>query len=103
MITLDGNWYEPWDENDPKDVEVAERAKEFEIGRFADPVYGTGDYPASMRVQLGDRLPQFTQEEKGVVRGSSEVYGMNSYTTFYGQGSRGRSGAIRLSREHRVP
>jgi beta-glucosidase len=64
MITLDGNWYELWDENDTKDVEVAERAKEFEIGRFADPVYGTSDYPASMRVQLGNRLPQFTQEEK---------------------------------------
>ncbi|KAL2784664.1 glycoside hydrolase superfamily [Aspergillus keveii] len=83
MITLDGNWYEPWDENDPKDIEAAERAKEFEIGWFADPVYGKGDYPASMRAQLGERLPRFTKEEKRVVRGSSEVYGMNSYTAFY--------------------
>jgi beta-glucosidase len=83
MITLDGNWYEPWDENDPEDIEAAERAKEFEIGWFANPVYGKGDYPSSMRAQLGDRLPRFTEEEKRVVRGSSEVYGMNSYTAFY--------------------
>ncbi|KAL2856711.1 glycoside hydrolase superfamily [Aspergillus pseudodeflectus] len=83
MITLDGNWYEPWDENDAKDVEAAERTKEFEISGFADPVYGTGDYPASMRPPLGDRLPQFIQDEKRVVRGSLEVYGMNPFTTFY--------------------
>ncbi|KAJ4210746.1 hypothetical protein NW759_013050 [Fusarium solani] len=84
-ITLDGNWYEPWDGNDDRDVEAAERAKEFEIGWFADPIYGKGecDYPASMRAQLGNRLPQFTAEEKALVRGSSEVYGMNSYTAFF--------------------
>jgi beta-glucosidase len=89
MITLDRNWYEPWDESDSKDIEAAERAKEFEIGRFADPVYGKGDYPASMRTQLGDRLPRFTEEEKRAVRGSSEVYGMNSYTAFYARHLKG--------------
>lgn len=84
MITLDGNWYEPWDVSDPEDVAAAERAKEFEIGWFADPVYGKeGDYPASMRAQLGDRLPRFTPEEKALVQGSSDFYGMNSYTSFY--------------------
>ncbi|KAF9876717.1 putative beta-glucosidase protein [Colletotrichum karsti] len=85
MITLDGNWYEPWDENDPRDVEAAERAKDFEIGWFAEPLYGKGecDYPKSMRAQLGERLPRFTDEEKRLVKGSSEFYGMNSYTTFF--------------------
>ncbi|KAH8201339.1 hypothetical protein TruAng_004507 [Truncatella angustata] len=83
MITLHGNWNEPWDENDPKDVEAAQRAQEFEIAWFADPLYKTGDYPASMRAQLGDRLPKFTPEESKLVLGSSEAYGMNSYTAFY--------------------
>lgn len=84
-ITLHGNWSEPWDVKDPADVEAAERAREFEIAWFADPLYGTGpvDYPASMRKQLGDRLPMFTEEEKRLVRGSSEFYGMNTYTSFY--------------------
>jgi beta-glucosidase len=82
-ITLHGNYSEPWDVNDPSDVEAAERAREFEIAWYGDPVYKTGDYPASMRAQLGDRLPSFTTEESALVLGSSDFYGMNSYTTFY--------------------
>lgn len=91
MITLDGNWYEPWDALDDNDKAAAERAKDFEIGWFAEPLYGKGDcdYPASMRAQLGDRLPYFTAEEKEVVRGSSECYGMNSYTAFYARHLKG--------------
>lgn len=83
MITLDGNWYEPWDHGDPRDVEAAQRAMDFEIGWFAEPLYGDGDYPASMRERLGTLLPRFTEEEKRLVRGSSEFYGINSYTTFF--------------------
>ncbi|KZM20265.1 Beta-glucosidase [Ascochyta rabiei] len=82
-ITLHGNYSEPWDVNDPKDVEAAQRAREFEIAWFADPIYGSGDYPASMRAQLGSRLPSFTAEEKDLVQGSSDFYGMNTYTTFF--------------------
>lgn len=85
MITLHGNWSEPWDENDPRDVAAAQRKNEFEIGWYADPLYGKGevDYPACMRAQLGERLPRFTEEEKKLIRGSSEFYGMNSYSAFY--------------------
>ncbi|KAI4591762.1 hypothetical protein KJ359_012627 [Pestalotiopsis sp. 9143b] len=83
MITLHGNWNEPWDASDPRDVAAAQRAQEFEIAWFADPLYKTGDYPASMRAQLGDRLPRFTPEESALVLGSSDAYGMNSYTAFY--------------------
>lgn len=82
-ITLHGNWSEPWDAASDLDQEAAERAREFEIAWFADPIYRTGDYPASMRAQLGDRLPTFSEAEKKLVLGSSDFYGMNSYTTFY--------------------
>lgn len=82
-ITLHGNFSEPWDAADPEDVEAAQRALEFEIAWFADPIYGSGDYPSSMRAQLGSRLPTFTPEEKELVRGSSDFYGMNTYTTFF--------------------
>lgn len=82
-ITLHGNYSEPWDVDDPLDVKAAERAREFEIAWYADPVHKTGDYPASMRAQLGDRLPHFTPEESKLVLGSSDFYGMNSYTTFF--------------------
>ena len=45
-----------------------------------DPIY-LGDYPAYMKEMLGDRLPRFTPEELALVHGSSEFYGMNTYTT----------------------
>ncbi|KAG6845054.1 hypothetical protein H0H87_001391 [Tephrocybe sp. NHM501043] len=34
-----------------------------------------------MREVLGDRQPQFTTEELAIVKGSSDFYGMNTYTT----------------------
>ncbi|TPX11626.1 uncharacterized protein E0L32_007605 [Thyridium curvatum] len=85
MITLSGDWCEPWDQDDPLDLEATKRAMDFDIGWFADPLYGKGecDYPASMRAQLGDRLPCFTAEEQRLIRGSSEFYGMNSYTSHF--------------------
>lgn len=45
-----------------------------------DPIY-LGYYPEYMKTMLGDRLPVFTPEELAVVKGSSDFYGMNTYTT----------------------
>lgn len=81
-ITLNGDATFPWDPRDPKDVEAANRKIEFAISWFADPVY-FGEYPESMRKQLGDRLPTFTEEEKALVKGSNDFYGMNHYTADY--------------------
>jgi beta-glucosidase len=58
-----------------KDVAAAQRSLEFWIGWYADPVYLTGDYPESMKKQLGDRLPKFTEEEKKLLKGSGDFYG----------------------------
>ncbi|OAA55585.1 beta-glucosidase [Niveomyces insectorum RCEF 264] len=78
-ITLNGDATYPWDPEDPEDVAAAERKIEFAISWFADPIY-FGHYPASMRAQLGDRLPTFTDEERALVQGSNDFYGMNHYT-----------------------
>jgi beta-glucosidase len=78
-ITLNGDAVYPWDQEDPLDVEAAERKLEFSISWFADPIYH-GHYPASMVKQLGDRLPTFTKEELDLVVGSNDFYGMNHYT-----------------------
>ena len=45
-----------------------------------DPIY-LGNYPEYMKQILGNRLPEFTSEEWTVVKGSSDFYGMNTYTT----------------------
>jgi len=34
-----------------------------------------------MREVLGDRMPDFTPDEWALVKGSSDFYGMNTYTT----------------------
>jgi len=65
-----------------EDKAAAQRSLEFFLAWFADPVW-KGDYPAVMRERLGDRLPGFTDEEKQMVRGSSDFFGLNHYTTMY--------------------
>lgn len=81
-ITLNGDWAEPWDPEEPADVDGAQRKLEFSIAWFADPIYH-GDFPLSMREQLGDRLPRFTPEERALVQGSNDFYGMNHYSADY--------------------
>ncbi|KAF9258336.1 glycoside hydrolase family 1 protein [Marasmius fiardii PR-910] len=78
-ITLNGDWQMPWDDT-PENIAAAQHALDFAIGWFADPVY-LGHYPPYMREVLGDRMPDFTPEEWKVVKGSSDFYGMNTYTT----------------------
>ncbi len=96
-LTLNGDWQMPWDDNPESepcsstkvytyhlffrpDVEAAQHALDTAIGWFADPIY-LGQYPPYLRQMLGDRLPEFTDEEIRLVQGSSDFYGMNTYTT----------------------
>lgn len=37
-IVLNGYYYEPWDADNPQDVEAAQRRLEFYIGWFGDPI-----------------------------------------------------------------
>ncbi|KAF8919779.1 glycoside hydrolase family 1 protein [Mucidula mucida] len=78
-ITLNGDWQMPWDDS-PENIEAAQHALDIAIGWFADPIY-LGHYPPYMRTMLGNRLPEFTDEELKLVKGSSDFYGMNTYTT----------------------
>ena len=92
-ITNNCDWREPLTDS-PADRAAAERALEFFLAWFADPVY-KGDYPASMKERLGKRLPAFTAEEQQLIKGSSDFFGLNHYTTMYAadatQGSDGGS------------
>jgi len=42
-----------------------------------------GDYPRSMRLLVGDRLPKFSMEQSRMVNGSFDFVGFNHYTTYY--------------------
>lgn len=80
-VTNNCDWRAPLTDNE-EDRQAAQRAVEFFLGWFADPVY-TGDYPAVMRERLGDRLPRFTTRESELLQDSADFFGLNHYSTMY--------------------
>lgn len=50
--------------------------------RILDPVV-YGDYPKIMRELVGNRLPNFTEDEKNMVAGSTDFIGINYYTSHF--------------------
>jgi len=80
-ITNNCDWREPRTDS-AADRAAAERSLEFFLGWFADPIY-RGDYPEVMRARVGARLPRFSDEDRALVRGSSDFFGLNHYTTMF--------------------
>ncbi|KAG4440631.1 hypothetical protein IFR05_003890 [Cadophora sp. M221] len=85
-IVLNGHMYEPFDVDSVADQAAAPHRMEFYLGWFADPIFLGQDYPASMRAQLGSRLPTFTTDELKLLRQSvhlNDFFGLNHYSTKY--------------------
>ncbi len=80
-ITNNCDWREPLSDSQA-DQDAAQLAMEFFLGWFGDPIY-FGDYPASMRARVKDRLPVFSEEDLALIKGSSDFFGLNHYTTLY--------------------
>nr|QWJ73448.1 beta-thioglucoside glucohydrolase 4-6 [Isatis tinctoria] len=79
---LIGRWFVPLDETSKLDKAAAERAFQFFVGWFLEPlVYGK--YPKIMRDIVGDRLPEFTPQQSDLVKGSLDFLGLNYYLTQY--------------------
>lgn len=81
-ITNNCDWRAPLTDS-PADQAAAQRAVEFFLGWFADPIFKSGDYPPVMRELVGDRLPVFTPEESTALLGSADFFGLNHYTAAY--------------------
>ncbi|RYC79091.1 Beta-glucosidase 1B [Fusarium oxysporum f. sp. narcissi] len=81
-IAISGDYFEPWDSEDPKDHEAAETRMQFWHGWFANPMLLAQDYPSVMRAQLGNRLPTFTKAQLALLRETElDFYAMNYYTS----------------------
>ncbi|KAK2842328.1 hypothetical protein Q5P01_012528 [Channa striata] len=91
-ISLSGDWGEPVDISNQKDIEAAERYVQFYLGWFATPIFH-GDYPQVMKdfigrksVQQGlgtSRLPTFSPQEKSYIKGTCDFLGIAHFTTRY--------------------
>ncbi|KAK3091544.1 hypothetical protein FSP39_020649 [Pinctada imbricata] len=89
-ITLNTDNMHPKEEKNASHKAAAERAQQFNLGWFANPIFGTGDYPEVMKeyimkksrkLKLLPRLPTFNDEEKQKLKGSADFLGLNQYTT----------------------
>ncbi|TXG48440.1 hypothetical protein EZV62_027734 [Acer yangbiense] len=63
-----------------EDKSAAARRLDFQLGWYLHPIY-YGDYPEVMRKKLGDQLPEFTQEDKDLLRNTLDFIGLNHYTS----------------------
>lgn len=80
-IIMAATWWHPGTRQD-RDFLAAKRALTFTIGWTLDPLT-TGDYPQMMKDIVGDRLPQFTEEEKKMIAGTYDYLGITHYTTIF--------------------
>ncbi len=77
------NWFEPRTPTSHADVAAAERLIQLELGWYANPVYGDGDYPAVLKQQMSEKarqmgldrspLPEFTQQEIKLNKGGNSL------------------------------
>ncbi|KAJ0178871.1 hypothetical protein K1T71_005646 [Dendrolimus kikuchii] len=92
-ITLDCFWVEPKDPTKPGDRQAVIDYLQMHFGIFAHPIFSEeGDYPALVRDRIDNmslaqgftrsRLPTFSFDELKSLKGSSDFFGLNHYTTF---------------------
>ncbi|XP_041977592.1 myrosinase 1-like [Aricia agestis] len=91
FISLSTEFYEPVNS---QDAEAAEDATNYHWGVFTNPIFSKdGDFPASMKEKLAaksakqglssSKLPDMSPEEIDFIKGTSDFFGINHYTTKY--------------------
>ncbi|KAG7484428.1 hypothetical protein MATL_G00049280 [Megalops atlanticus] len=89
-LTLHTDWVEPAYSFNRNDLVPANRVLDFRIGWFAEPIFGSGDYPPGMRSWLQQRntldlfsyhLPVFSEKDRKLVRGTYDFFALSHFTT----------------------
>lgn len=56
-----------------------------------------GNYPETMRLLVGNRLPKFTDEQSRLLKGSIDFIGLNYYTARFAEDAFTRSSSVEAS------
>ncbi|XP_053704000.1 klotho [Synchiropus splendidus] len=84
-LTLYMDWMEPAFSFRREDVEPAKRVLDFRVGWFAEPIFGSGDYPTCMRSWLRQLnsldLPIFNEEDRLLVKGAYDFFAISHFST----------------------
>ncbi|XP_039564783.1 lactase-phlorizin hydrolase [Passer montanus] len=90
-LVLNSDWAEPKTPSSSEDVRASERYLQFMLGWFAHPIFVNGDYPDILKAQIREvnqqcsmtvaQLPVFTEEEKSLVKGTADFFGLSHYTS----------------------
>ncbi|THV47149.1 hypothetical protein BGAL_0331g00070 [Botrytis galanthina] len=94
-----GNFYAPNSTSSSGDVDSVARNFEFALGWF-NGCWRDGDYSSMLKETLGDLLPEFTQEEKDLIKGSCDFFAIDGYTAFLATTIPGGSAACAANSSH---
>ncbi|KAK5864827.1 hypothetical protein PBY51_016038 [Eleginops maclovinus] len=77
-IVLGSHWVEPQrGAATAANVELCQQSIEAVLGWFANPIFGDGDYPLSLKIKYGALLPRFSPEEKLWVQRTADFFALS--------------------------
>nr|XP_015800536.2 beta-klotho [Nothobranchius furzeri] len=77
-IVLGSHWVEPQrGQATAANVALCQQSMEAVLGWFASPIFGEGDYPASLRITHGPLMPTFTPEERIWVQKTADFFALS--------------------------
>ncbi|CAH0763461.1 unnamed protein product [Diatraea saccharalis] len=90
-ISISCSWYEPASDSE-NDYQAAMDARQFDCGQYAHPIFSNeGDFPIEMKLNIAlksvwqgfprSRLPELSAAEIAFIKGTSDFFGLNAYTT----------------------
>ncbi|KAL7983400.1 hypothetical protein Chor_000276 [Crotalus horridus] len=75
-IALSSHWIKPQNMAE-KNIKRCQKSLDFVLGWFAKPIFIDGDYPQSMKHHLSLTLPEFTDAEKNLIRGTADFFALS--------------------------
>ncbi|ETE69976.1 Klotho, partial [Ophiophagus hannah] len=75
-IALSSHWIKPQNMTE-KNIKSCQKSLDFVLGWFAKPIFTDGDYPQSMKRYLSLTLPEFTDAEKNLIRGTADFFALS--------------------------